>query len=112
MTNRLALDSNLTLLLAVGRAEQGLVAKHKRLRPFDEADYQLLLGFLIHADEVVTTPNARTEVSNLAPYGMFEPARSRITASLRGLIAAFSEIHCPSRIVAEFDEFTRLGLAD
>ena len=112
MTGYLAIDSNLTLLLAVGRAEKGLVARHKHLRPFNEADYELLQGFLVFADEVVTTPNALTEVSNIATYGIAEPARSRIVASLQGLIGSFREIYHPSTGVADQDEFARLGLAD
>ena len=112
MGDRLALDSNLILLLAVGRAEQGLIAKHKRLRQFDEADYELLLGYLVNAAEVVTTPNAMTEVSNLATFGMLEPARSRIVASLKTLITSFSETYAQSRLVSELDDFVRLGLTD
>jgi hypothetical protein len=112
MHPNLALDSNLMLLLAVGRAERGLVASHKRLRPYAEADYELLQGFIAVSDAVVTTPNVMTEVSNLADYGVLEPSRSRISASVKGLIAVFVEVYWQSRQLADFPEFERLGLAD
>ena len=86
--SRLALDSNLTLLMAVGRAERGLVSRHKRLRAYGVADYELLLGFIVVAEQMITTPNAMTEVSNIADFGMLEPARSRIVSSVKGLIDA------------------------
>lgn len=108
---RLALDSNLTLLLAVGRAERGLISNHKRLRAYSEADYELLLGFLVVAEELITTPNAMTEVSNIADFGILEPARSRVISSVKGLIEASIEIYCPSKKTVNHAEFTRLGLA-
>ena len=109
---RRALDSNLTLLLAVGRAERGLVATHERLRQYSEADYELLTGFLAVSDAVITTPNAMTEVSNIADFGIREPARSRVAASIRGLIGAFVEVYWQSSKLGDFVEFNRLGLAD
>jgi hypothetical protein len=108
----LAIDSNLTLLLAVGRAERGLLYRHKRLRHYTEADYELLQGFIAVAERVVTTPHSLTEVSNLADFGILEPSRTRITASVRGLIEAFVELYCPSVELAGAPEFQRLGLAD
>ena len=106
------MDSNLTLLLAVGRAERGLVASHKRLRPYGEDDYELLQGFIVVSEAVVTTPNVMTEVSNIADYGVREPARARVTSSLKGLIGAFVEVYRQSADLTDFGEFERLGLAD
>lgn len=108
----IALDSNLTLLLVVGRAESGLIERNKRLRAFGQVDYDLLCGFILHADGVVTTPNAMTEVSNIATFGIREPSSSRIVASLRAFVSQVGEAYCPSRQLAGSDEFSRLGLAD
>ena len=108
----LALDSNLVLLFAVGRAERGLVTVHKRLRPYSEADYELLQGFLAVTEKVTTTPNIMTEVSNIASFGIVEPALSRINSSVKGLAAAFDETYKPSGELTVLPEFDRLGLAD
>lgn len=112
MASTLAIDTNLTLLLVVGRAERGLITRHKRLSAFTEADYQLLLGFIAIAPRVVTTPNALTEISNLAAFGITDPARSRIVASVATLTETLDEVYFPSREITRDEAFDRLGLAD
>lgn len=109
---RLALDSNLLLLLVVGRTERGLLTRHKRLRSYSEADYELLQGFIAVSNVLVTTPSALTEVSNIADFGLLEPARSRVVHSLMSLVEVLDEIYWPSRQLAQIDAFARLGLAD
>ena len=107
-----ALDTNLLLLLVVGRVAPQLVARHKRLRTYLPTDFLLLVDTLRQADSVVTTPNALTEVSNLAGYGMTEPLRSEIYLSLRQVIDELAESYRISRLAAREPEFTRLGLCD
>ena len=109
---KIALDTNLTLLLAVGRAQRGLVPVHKRLQQFSDLDYGLLQGFLAVSDQVITTPFSMAEISNLAAFGVIEPARSRVVASLKGLTEAFVEVYTPSKVLARRAEFAWLGLAD
>lgn len=59
---RIALDTNLAVLFAVGRAERGLIARYKRLQNFSDADFDLLIGLLSQARALVTTPNSLTEL--------------------------------------------------
>ncbi len=112
MARRLALDSNLALLLAVGRALPDLIMQHKRLRGYSRGDFELLEGMLASVDSVVTTPHALSEVSNLATFGIVDPWRTRVVASIRGLVEAFTEIYTTSRALVHRPEFVRLGLAD
>ena len=112
MARRLALDSNVALLLAVGRTSPELVTQHKRLRGYERGDFELLEGMLAGTDSVVTTPLALSEISNLAPWGFSDPWRGRVVASVRGLVNAFTEVYNPSRSLVSRPEFTRLGLAD
>lgn len=112
MAKALALDSNLILLFAVGRAEQGLVSRHKRLSVFNDEDCRLLAGYLLNSRKVVATPNALTEAVNLASYGQSEPSLSRIMASLKSLINQVEEVFVPSRKASEHEDFFRLGLTD
>jgi hypothetical protein len=109
---KVSLDTNLTLLLVVGRAERGLISKHKRLNNFSDADYELLVGQLAQASALVTTPNSLTEASNLAPFGVLGPSRGRVMQSLRALAQDCQEVYRPSREVSLRPEFERLGLAD
>lgn len=61
---------------------------------------------------LVTTPNALTEVSNLARFGRREPLRSEVMRSLASLVASMRENYVPSNPIVTFDEFLRLGLTD
>ncbi len=112
MARRLALDSNIALLLAVGRTSPDLITRHRRLRGYERGDFELLEGMLADVDSVVTTPYALSEVSNLATFGIGDPWRTRVVASVTGLVDAFTEIYNPSRRLVQRPEFVRLGLAD
>lgn len=109
---KIALDTNLTLLLAVGRAERGLIARHKRLQRYSDTDYELLVGQLSQAQSLITTPNALTEVSNIARYGIHGASRARVMYSVRALACDCGEVYLPSKEVVMMTEFERLGLAD
>lgn len=61
---------------------------------------------------LVTTPNALTEVSNLARFGRREPLRSEVMRSLASLVASMRESYVPSNPIVTLDEFLRLGLTD
>lgn len=110
----LALDSNLALLLVVGQVDRRLIDGHKRLGSFTARDFDILIGMVASTDKIVTTPNVLTEVSNLASFGIVEPARTEITRSLKHLVEKFDERYVPSGevTVAFAPEFARLGLTD
>lgn len=113
MSRLLALDSNLALLLVVGRVDRRLIGgRHGRLGSFTANDYDILLGMVASAKSLLTTPNVLTEVSNLARYGMAEPYKTEIMRSLQSLVGAVVEQYLPSCEAAKTPEFTRLGLAD
>ncbi|MGE0701083.1 MAG: hypothetical protein AB7O57_18455 [Hyphomicrobiaceae bacterium] len=112
MRGKLAIDSNLALLLVVGRAEEGLLSRHKRLRHFGQEDYLALLGYVSVAAKIVTTPNCLTEVSNLARFGIHGPSLDRVLSSLRVFVNACQEVHAESLGVSRDDQFDRLGLTD
>ena len=107
-----ALDTNLLLLLVVGRVSPRLVGRHKRLQSYLPRDFELLVESLRQADVLVTTPNTLTEVSNLAGYGVHDPLRTEIYVSLRQVVGEVTETYQDSRVIAQDREFTRLGLAD
>ena len=59
------IDSNLLLLLVVGRSSRDIIAKHKRLRQFTARDYDILLDLLDGTAQVFVTPHTLAEASNL-----------------------------------------------
>ena len=104
-------DSNLLVLLVVGRTNKNLIEKHRRLREFQEEDYDTLVGILNQVHKILVTPNTLTEASNLlAQHG--EPQRSRFFEMLGILIDESEEIVVTSKAVSQTSEFARLGLTD
>ncbi len=107
-----ALDTNLLMLLVVGRASPAFITRHKRLTQYSHHDFNLLVEALERADAIMTTPNTLTEVSNLAGFGVIDPLRSQIYGVLRNFTELLSEHYRPSRLAAAEPEYDRLGIAD
>ena len=108
---KIFLDTNLLVLLIVGVTDRELIAKHRRLKTFDQNDYERLARFLNQIGQVLVTPNTLTEASNLlAQHG--EPERSRLFDVLRTLIEEHEEIVVASETASRNSEFRRLGLTD
>ena len=112
MARRLAIDANLLVLLAVGQVSRLWIGKHRRLRSYSEADFDLLASVLRGFDRVLLTPNVSTETSNLIGYGVEEPLRSQFMAALGLILRGSDESYRPSAEVSLTGEFMRLGLTD
>lgn len=105
------MDSNLLVLLVVGRVGRDLVPKHRRLQGYTAEDYDALLELIEPVDGMFVTPNTLSETSNLLnQHG--EPERSRFFHMLRLLIENAEEIVVPSKIASSNSDFVRLGLTD
>ena len=73
---KVAVDTNLLLLLLIGSVAPDFIDNHKRLRAYTLADFLLLEEDLKSADSLIATPNVLAELSNLAAYGGSEPLKS------------------------------------
>lgn len=104
-------DANLLVLLVVGRASRSFIAKHRRLTEFVPEDYDALVRILENASDLLVTPHALAETSNLAGY-IAEPARAQVMQVLQTLIRTATEIAVTSKAAVERLEFVRLGLTD
>ena len=111
LPTKIFLDANLLVLLVVGETDRNLITKHRRLREFDEDDYERLVRLINQVDNVLVTPNTLTEASNLLAYHG-EPERSRFFEVLRILIEEYEEIVVTSKAASRSKEFKRLGLTD
>jgi hypothetical protein len=111
MTGAVIVDANLTLLLVVGSASPGYIAKHKRLRGYSISDFELLGLVIAEFSEIILLPHVLAEVSNLARQ-IAPPARGRILDKLRSLIESAGELSVPSLDGATRREFQDLGLTD
>jgi hypothetical protein len=105
------LDGNLLVLLIAGTASRDYIGKHRRLRDYNETDFDLLLQLIKNASRIIVTPNTLTETSNLVQL-ISEPARAHIAETFRALIGKFEERYVTSIRAAEQPEFARLWLTD
>ncbi len=105
------IDSNLLVLLVVGRVGRDLITKHRRLREYTADDYDILDKLLRPVDQVFVTPNTLTEASNLLGLHA-DPERSRFFDMLRFIIQGSQEVVVASVEASSNDEFRRLGLTD
>jgi hypothetical protein len=107
-----AVDTNLMLLLIVGRTRRDFISKHKRLKAYTESDFDLVARLVGDVDVVLTTPNVLTEVNNLLVQGVLEPLRSQLLAMFSLLVTATAEKYHPSCSSIGDDSFVALGLTD
>lgn len=103
------LDTNLLLLLWVGRWNPDAISQHKRTLKFDKDDYRRLEVFLSRFRTVVVTPSILTEASNL--IRQFKSQRE-LTTTLVEQIPLLDERHLPSVGVVQLEAFVPLGLTD
>lgn len=105
------IDSNILLLLVVGRVSRELISKHRRLEGFSAEDYDILTDLLQNGRQVFVTPNILTETSNLLGQHR-EPERSRLFQELRSIILDSEEVMVASATASGNRAFSRLGLTD
>lgn len=95
----LLIDTMLLTLFVVGTASRGYIEKHRRLRPYTEIDFELLVDNVSRASAIIVTPNTLTEASNWAKM-IDEPARSHIAVTLQHFIGVFDERYVASNAAA------------
>lgn len=108
---RLLIDTNILCLLAVGRLGREQISRHKRLRAYSAADFDLLLDVMSRFSGIVTTPHVLAESSNLLSQSQ-EPLATAARRSLAELTATLDERMIPAVLVVQRPEYGRLGLTD
>ena len=108
---RILLDSNVLLLLYVGRFDRDRIQKFKNTAQFTSEDFDLLRDFIGRFNEAVTTAHVLTEVSNLSGQ-LAEPTRSIYFAHFAKQIPLLVDLTVASSLAAADLAFARLGLTD
>lgn len=108
---RIAIDTNLLVLLVTGLASPDYIRKHKNLRQFAVGDYEMLDALLAEANEIFVTPHVLAETSSLAAQ-IGDPVRQHIRIALRLLLDTAKEKFIVSRDAMARAEYPRLGLTD
>lgn len=105
------IDTNLLLVLIVGALDPAQIERFKRTNAYTREDYVLLTAFVANFNQMLTTPNVLTEVSNLLGQ-LSEPLRRQALAALGVLAGTAREEYLPSATLASEPSFPTLGLAD
>jgi hypothetical protein len=107
----LLIDSNLLLLLLVGRINRKRVAAFKRTQKYTLEDFERLSQFYAFFSKHWTTPQILTEVSNLSGQ-LAGPELGKFRAALASLVKVIDERYIESRRITSHDSFARLGITD
>ena len=110
-TAGILIDTNILLLYYIGSFNIDLIPKFKNTQQFVVEDYYTLLRIFKHFEQIVTTPNIMTEVSNLSAQ-LGEPLKQDYFKTFADRISLLDEHYLSSKDIARMDEFTRFGLTD
>lgn len=108
-----ALDTNVFLLLLVGRVNPDGIAHNKRLQKFTPSDYELLCCLIAPFDRIVVTPGCLAETTNLLDHDRL--SREVYFPELKALLhmpAVIREEYVPSLRATEEKSFLWLGITD
>ena len=111
MTSKLALDTNILLLLVVGLSDPRWIAQHKRLSAYTVDDFALLVERIGESD-ILSTPHAMTETDNILKGGLREPAGTILRETLAAMVQRFDENYVRTRQLVTTDEYWWLGIGD
>jgi hypothetical protein len=105
------IDTQLLLLLLIGGFDRELIGRFKRVRHYEEADFDLLAVLVERCPKLFTTPSVLTEVMNLAGQ-LPEETAFLFRQAVRRVIPGWQERHVAAAQLAEGEAFARLGLTD
>ena len=105
------LDANVLTLLIVGQVSEDEIPRCRRTRHYGIGDFHILSEYLERFEQMATTPNVVTEVSNLIGvlHGKYLQWARQILA---GGINLWSEHYVPSVDASSNPNYLRLGLTD
>ena len=107
----LLVDTNLLLLLTIGRCNPSLIQRFKRTQKYDKDDFVFLAHLVGLFSKHVTTPHVITEISNLAT-SLPEHIRPGYFTSLVSQFEPYSEETAPFAAVSRMDMFVKFGVTD
>lgn len=104
-------DTNLLLVLVVGRTDPRYLESHKRTRDYDQADLTVIEALIGAYDGIATAPHLLSEASNLLRQ-IANPARDHIQQTFQEFVLCCEEQTIASAIACLHNEYIALGLTD
>ena len=105
------MDTNVLVLLIAGKLQPALIGQHRRLRVYDETDFDIVEALARQYDAHISTPHILAETSNFLGSGRQHMVEGGV-AALTDYIAVLDEIYAPAKTIAEMPEMSSLGLTD
>ena len=105
------IDTNLMVLLAVGRYDRRRIETFKNTRAYLPSDYDLIEEIYHYFPVIVATPNVLTEVDNLVRQ-IPSKEYAAISAILSDLYRATNEIYQAANLAVGHSIYHHVGLAD
>jgi hypothetical protein len=105
------IDTNLFILLVVGRTNESYINTHKRTREFTVEDYRLLLSILNPFEVVWITTHCLAEASNLLRQ-TDKTKGKELLSTLSFISSNLRESYIPKAHIFSSDVYSGLGVAD
>ncbi|MEM9538619.1 MAG: PIN domain-containing protein [Cyanobacteria bacterium P01_E01_bin.42] len=110
-------DTNILLLLFVGRVNPDRIERFKRTQTYSINDYNLLLELLPRFSQIITTPNILTEVNSLLNKDLRDPEYSQCLSLFSFFLSEneslqLYEIYVETKKISKMDKLTQFGLTD
>lgn len=106
------LDTNILLLLLVGKVEKELVGNCSRLKAYSIDDFLLLEWLLMGDPGFAITPHIATETWNLGENALAGDHQTRFKSLFISYLENAREAWVPVKLLAGESYFPRLGVAD
>ena len=106
----LLIDTNLLVLLVVGKVNPSRIETYKRTTRYTEKDFRTLVKVMLNFSRLMTLPHVLAEVSNLTDMGGPELIQAR--EELRSLMEVLEEPVLASRTAALQTTYRLHGLTD
>ncbi|WP_204102286.1 MULTISPECIES: PIN domain-containing protein [Spirulina sp. CCY15215] len=107
----LLIDTNILLVLFVGKVNRQRISQFNRTEGFTAKDYDVLIKIIKRFSKIVTTPNILTEVNSLINQ-LKEPERSQCLELFSDLLSRVDEFYLESKRISEIEKFSKFGLTD
>jgi hypothetical protein len=106
------LDTNVLLLLLVGRVDRTLIERCNRTRSYQPADFDLLACLLAKRHGYVLTPHVASETWNLGENRLSGDHQERFKSTFLLYAAEARETWVPVKLLVKENYFKRLGVTD
>ncbi|MBP0020250.1 MAG: hypothetical protein J7647_22180 [Cyanobacteria bacterium SBLK] len=107
----LLIDTNIMLVLFVGRVNRQRISEFNRTEKYTAKDYDTLVKITKKFVKIVTTPNILTEVNSLINQ-LKDPERSQCLKLFSQLLSRIDEFYLESKQISEMEKFAKFGLTD